>query len=703
MARKAPPPRSRKSRMSLLKRLIPGPVKRTLRPIYLALRSRPRVPTASAATRIVSVTTEALGTLFAETLPTARVPASPELIRKSLQSSLRKGRLDEDAKRLAQSYLNQPSTQQSMMLSVVSEFVQPRRFAQLLSIFEGASTQPELQLMIVDKALSTGDLLTAKQALTEARRLSEQQHTPQIILADASYAIHTDDLSSASASLRALLVHPDLTFKDLLRALSLADGSCHDLVVDILARMQSIAKGAHRLTAARHLYEFHPDSELGFKALADLLSDPKLGNNAAYWTGRYLRHAGLLPEANVIFSTLRKTDPNNHRVCLEMAELAVEDDDYRGALRLVEKGRNLSIATKPIFAPAEFTAFASMGKFSTAWALYKKRGSHQHLRDGYLQHRYNSNFQKWSAIKNRILVAVSGLGDEIRWSLGYDKLPHDGGLTITCDPRLYPIFKRSFPSLNFLPVKRRYKVVDRIAGANYEDVPTAELSYFFDSNGWAEALRADAVTTMYDAISSLLPTREAFQRDAPLFEVDTQKVTQWQRTLPTDLPKVALSWRSDLLSYARTQHYLPLDAILAVIRSYSAHWYILQSELSAQERQSIQIAAASGKVTFASDLLDIRNDLDDLAAFLKCMDVTIAPATANLELAGAIGARAILMSRSKHVSWRIQKSNRDLWFPSVVHAQVPLSLDLSGNKLADLVASMIGEILSESVARNDPS
>lgn len=692
-----------------IKKLIPiqfhGPLGKVYRamkglrnhsPVLRTVRQATVIPALRAVQQGAMAPAEAVVSKAVEVLPVEFVPLNADMLKASLLSSLRKGRLDEDAKRLVTAHLDAPPDDQATIITALLGLLPPRRIPEFLSSLEAAERDAGLHIKIAQRAMACGDIATARLSLGKAKDLEGGRQSVEFEIAEATLASMTGNSETASTALSKILDHPKAAFKDLTIGLTLADGKYPDLIPQFLQKMQAIAHGAHRLTAARQIYEFGDDPNVGMREMATLLSDKKLSETSAWWIAKYLRHAGYLPEAYAMFSALAQKNTQNPRPHLELAEIAIEEGDYSGALKLVGKARQLTPADKPLFSPAEFTAYASMGKFNTAWSLYKKRATHQQMQQGYLQDRYHSNFEKWLVSDNRMLVAVSGLGDEIRWSSGYcHLLDREGQQVITCDPRLHALFVRSYPSLQFLPVRRRYKVVNRIAGPNYDNVPTEELTYFFDNNGWDAALRSRRVTTMYDAVGSLLPTREAFGRKEPLLIADPEKVEQWAAQLPTDdLPKIGLSWRSDLLSYARTQHYIAINSILDLIRSRRAHWYILQTELTDEERQRV-VDAAGGNVVFAKDICDIRDDLDDTAAFFKCLDAVVAPATANLELAGAVGTPAILMSRSNHVSWRILENSRDIWFSNVVHAQVPLSLDLSGRRLVGVVQDKIAAIIGD--------
>ena len=680
-----------------IRNLVPPAIRAPLRKTYHAIKSRGRPfasPIAAALGEVAVNFPQSVVVKAIEILPVEVLPVRTDVLRTHLLASMKKGKIENRAERLVLRHQGAPVIDQKTIINQLLNFLAPSRVAELLSLLGEADRTPSLHLAIAHRALGIGDVLTARTAVSRAANLLGATRSIELEIAEATLASMSSDAEASSAALSRIVDHPQAKFKDLLKGLSLADGICPDLIPLFLQKMQAVANGADRVIAARQLYEFGDNPSEGLRALSDLLHDEKVSESAAYWLGRYLRHSGYLPEASVILQALKQNRPSDPKPYLELAEIAIEVGKYQDALRMVRMARELSPADKVLFSPAEFTAYASTGNFRKAWELYKDRGTHKHLKDGYLQNRYTNSYKKWRSSDDRMLVAVSGLGDEIRWSCGYAHLPSTGSTVVTCDPRLLPLFERSFPRLKFLAVKRRYKVVDRVAGPQYNAVPSAELTYFFDNDGWQEALRSKRVTTMYDAISSLLPSKEAFDRKGPLLIPDPEKVEHWSTMLPTDLPKIGLSWRSDLISYARTQHYAPMDTILELIRSRRAHWYVLQSEITDQERQLI-LGASNGRAVFAKNICDIRSDLDNTAAFLKCMDVVIAPATANLELAGAVGTAAILMSRSKHVSWRILDESRDIWFDNVVHAHIPLSIDLDGKKLGGLVQAKLAAILGE--------
>ena len=64
--------------------------------------------------------------------------------------------------------------------------------------------------------------------------------------------------------------------------------------------------------------------------------------------------------------------------------------------------------------------------------------------------------------------------------------------------------------------------------------------------------------------------------------------------------------------------------------------------------------------------LDQYNDLDGVAALLKCMDLVIAPATTVVELAGALGCNTWMFSNSSEIDWRkIDEKGTDVWHNSI--------------------------------------
>src|SRR5690606_24463000 len=90
-----------------------------------------------------------------------------------------------------------------------------------------------------------------------------------------------------------------------------------------------------------------------------------------------------------------------------------------------------------------FTFYAGIGDYQKAVHLYRQYPTGMIL-DTFFP-------KRWDALKrsdSRVVVAVEGgPGDELRFSCLYQDLREKWGdkVTVTCDPRLLSVMKRSFP------------------------------------------------------------------------------------------------------------------------------------------------------------------------------------------------------------------------------------------------------------------
>ena len=74
--------------------------------------------------------------------------------------------------------------------------------------------------------------------------------------------------------------------------------------------------------------------------------------------------------------------------------------------------------------------------------------------------------------------------------------------------------------------------------------------------------------------------------------------------------------------------------------------------------------------------IDLKNDIDSLAALMKNLDLVISPCTAVIELAGALGLKGFMLSNSGESHGRIDSDGYDKWHPTIKH----ILPDVIGNK-----------------------
>lgn len=234
-----------------------------------------------------------------------------------------------------------------------------------------------------------------------------------------------------------------------------------------------------------------------------------------------------------------------------------------------------------------------------------------------------------SGLSDRHLLVVSeqGLGDEIRLaSLLPDLLDAAGAVTVECDPRLVSLFARAMPKLRAKPYSR----VKRAGHGHY-------------TYGW---LPEKDGPDCYIELGSLplrlnLPLRDpknaaGYLRPQPDL---ANEIGKELRAKARSRRLVGLSWLSGAQQFGRATNYPPLTV-----------WRDLL-DLPDVGLVSLQYGVAEADVRALSELaereilnlehLELRDDLESLAALGSCLDLVLSVGNATAALTGAVGTPTI--------------------------------------------------------------
>lgn len=243
----------------------------------------------------------------------------------------------------------------------------------------------------------------------------------------------------------------------------------------------------------------------------------------------------------------------------------------------------------------------------------------------------------------RILVyAEQGLGDEIMFANMVpdvvEAVGPSGEVMLAVDPRLVALFARSFPKATVVAYVSRAEggVVHRGAPAPDADlwVPLASLTRRFRRR------RSD------------FPTAPAYLRPDPA------RVYHWRGWLGEGPPSIGLTWRSGKLVGDRRRGYAPLDAWAPVLATPDVRFVDIQYGSRPEEIALLQ-AMSGGRVLTAPGL-DVREEIDELAALCGTLDMVIAAGNATAALCGALGRPTAILTAP--YSWPRLGSEGHPWF-----------------------------------------
>lgn len=222
------------------------------------------------------------------------------------------------------------------------------------------------------------------------------------------------------------------------------------------------------------------------------------------------------------------------------------------------------------------------------------------------------------------VVGEQGLGDEILFANilpdTLKALGPDGKLVLAVEARLVSLFQRSFPTAQVYghrTVRHLGRLHRAIVGAT-------------------EAPAPDLWTPIGNLLGRFRPTADAFP-DTPGFLVpDPQRVAHWREVLARETTGLTagIVWKSLRLDGFRHRYFSPFELWEPVLRTPGVTFVNLQYGDTAQE---LEQARAMGLSVWTPPGIDLKDDLDDLAALCQALDLVIGPANATTNIAAACG------------------------------------------------------------------
>lgn len=353
--------------------------------------------------------------------------------------------------------------------------------------------------------------------------------------------------------------------------------------------------------------------------------------------GLALLRLGDLDEARVHLEAALRVDPT-HAAALHNYALSLGDFGY--VEKAIEEVSAL-LARNPSDDGAQF-ARAILRllnlEFAGGWDDYEMRRLREDCRRPF-------TFPEWDGSvcrdKTLLIYGEQGLGDEIMFASCFsDVLARADQVIIECDPRLAPLFARSFPNA---------KVQARISLQDVDWVHKAGTIDLQCASGSLPRLFRRSI--------------EAFPAHAGYLRADEAKIKKWRERL-AQLPgkiKVGLSWRGGLDRTRRNLRSLELTQLAPLFRLPDVTFVNLQYGDVAAECEAASASLGKSIVQFP----DAIADYDETAALVCALDLVVSVQTAIVHLTGALGKTAWVMLPFSP-EWRYMRSGeRMLWYPSV--------------------------------------
>lgn len=242
--------------------------------------------------------------------------------------------------------------------------------------------------------------------------------------------------------------------------------------------------------------------------------------------------------------------------------------------------------------------------------------------------------ERWTPdqeLRGRTLLVYGeqGLGDEVLFSNPLQEVLEaigpEGRLIVAVERRLVALFQRSFP-----------------AAIVVAHTSVRHMGRFFRSAEFPEPMpEIDCWTPLASLFRGYRTTLEAFPRHAGYLKPDPERIAHWREVLKQagPGPYVGILWKSMKMGGSRERGYSPLALWGPILSTPGVRFVNLQygdaaEDLAAAQARSFEIWTPPG--------IDLKIDLDDLAALCFALDGVMGPSTATTNLAAAVGARVWL-------------------------------------------------------------
>lgn len=388
--------------------------------------------------------------------------------------------------------------------------------------------------------------------------------------------------------------------------------------------------------------------------------------------GTVIAEQGDFATAQVFFQEALRLDPEFPKGRYNLGNCLLALGDAEGALAACEEAMSRVTARDELqmMRLARSTTLAFLGRLGEGWDEYEAR---LHRDFAEVTH-FVIDRPRWQpgadiAGKTLLVVGEQGLGDEILFANTLpdvlDKLGPDGKLIIAVEHRLAPLFARTYPQAE-VGAHKTYAFQNR---------PARAAEFVTDPS------RVDLWTPIGSLLREFRRSVDDFPARTPQMTADPKRVAFWKKQLKA-LPgrKVGLLWKSAISKGARHRYFSPLETWAPVLAQEGVSFVNLQYGECADELELVR--REFGVEVFQPQGIDLKQDLDEVAALSCALDLVVGFSNATFNIAAACGAPSWLISTPG--AWpRLGLSDRYAWYPQT-RLFLPPSFGEWGPVMADV-------------------
>jgi Flp pilus assembly protein TadD len=412
--------------------------------------------------------------------------------------------------------------------------------------------------------------------------------------------------------------------------------------------------GAARMFS--HYIEACPESPLGYNNLGSILCDMgrpeeaietlraaifRMPHEPILWNSlaTVLAEEGRAEESLVFYNEAVRLDPNFarlfHNLGYAYAHLGMLKESLEAYDHALERG--VDPAERLETEHSRAICLIGSGRLAEGFAEFEKRNNPRFR--AFVNHVVKAPMWEGEDLtgKRIMVVGEQGLGDEFMFATILPDLARavgeSGKLQIVVDPRLVPLFARSYPDADVGTYDDR-TLIDPDGNKALRFLP------FLKEQG-----EPDFWCPMGSALRFLRKDLAAFPHEAFLTP-DAGRVAAFREALAAKGPGpyVGICWRSMMLAAKRAKYYSALAMWEPILKTPGVTFVNLQYGDAADD-------IAKAKTLFGIDIhqmdVDLKDDIDGAAALSAALDLVISAPTAAAANAGAIGTEVWFLAAGR--------------------------------------------------------
>lgn len=371
---------------------------------------------------------------------------------------------------------------------------------------------------------------------------------------------------------------------------------------------------------------------------AALTCDPQ---SSAVWfnMGNSRREANHLEDAVHCYQRALEFAPRDHKILVNMAVALKDLHRFPEALECLER----VLDDAPDLAAARFDRsliWLTQGNFAAGWDEYQWR-----LESEPQAYRTTRREDGLSLAGNSVrILAEQGIGDQVMFASCLPEIADVAtACVVECDPRLVPLFARSFPNIQVVPA----------ASVNREAQPDVTEE-------------ASEITELLGSLPRYTRRRlEDFPATVGFLKASPPRVASWRARLSRGGGgfKVGIAWRGGKDRETQNKRSIPLGEWGPLFQVPGVRFFNLQHGPAAEEGA---VARDRFGVTLDDGTdCDPLKDLDEFCAKVAALDLIISADNSTVHLAAAVGRPVwTLLPFSADWRWMLERESTP-WYPTM--------------------------------------